>query len=131
MWRIQALALNLKTKAVALDFSNSTAILQNTCYVPFFINEIEFKIMIEYLDRYSDTDLPDDKGRWARSAVYKNIRIAWISKLEVKGKAVFSVFCHFPTMQNDTANEHKVCYSFDEAKDFVNERWRWFLNAVS
>ena len=87
--------------------------------------------MIKYLPRYSDTDLPDDMGRWARTAIYKNIRIAWISRLEVKGKVVFSVSCHFPTMENDTANENKVCFSIDEAKHFVKERWEWFLRTVS
>jgi len=87
--------------------------------------------MIKYLPRYSDTDLPDDMGRWARTAIYKNIRIAWISRLEVKGKVVFSVSCHFPTMENDTANENKVCFSLDEAKHFVKERWEWFLRTVS
>ena len=35
--------------------------------------------MIEYFERYSSTDEPDKMGRWARTAVYKNIRIAWIS----------------------------------------------------
>lgn len=70
-------------------------------------------------------------GRWARTAVYKKIRIAWISRIDIKGKIVFTVACHFPTMQNDTANEHKVCNSLDEAKDFVKERWEWFLQAVS
>lgn len=83
--------------------------------------------MIKYLNRYSDTELPDKNGRWARTAVCKNIRIAWISKVEDK----YSVICHFPTMQNDTANEHKVCSSLEEAKDFVKERWEWFLNTVS
>jgi len=34
-------------------------------------------------------------------------------------------------MQNDTANEHKVFETFEQAKDFVNERWKWFLDAVS
>ena len=87
--------------------------------------------MIKYFPRYSDTDLPDNMGRWARTAIYKNIRIAWISRLEVKGKVVFSVSCHFPTMQNDTANENKVCFSLDEAKNFVKERWEWFLRTVS
>jgi hypothetical protein len=86
--------------------------------------------MIKYLNRYSETDLPDNLGRWARLAVYKNIRIAWISRIENKGKVVFSVSCHFPTMQNDTANEHKVFYSIDEAKEFVNERWSWFLKSI-
>ena len=87
--------------------------------------------MIKYFPRYSDTDLPDNMGRWARTAIYKNIRIAWISRLEVKGKVVFSVSCHFPTTQNDTANENKVCFSLDEAKHFVKERWEWFLRTVS
>lgn len=87
--------------------------------------------MIEYFPRYSQTNLPDDMGRWARLAIYKNIRIAWISRIDIKGKIVFTVACHFPTMQNDTANEHKACNSLDEAKAFVKERWEWFLNAVS
>lgn len=88
-------------------------------------------IMIEYFPRYSDTDLPDDMGRWARTAVCKNIRIAWISRLEVKCKVLFSVSCHFPTMQNDAANEHKVCSSLDEAKAYIEERWQWFLQTFS
>ncbi len=87
--------------------------------------------MIEYYHRYSNTDLPDDMGRWARLAVYKNIRIAWINRVENKGKVIFSVTCHFPTMQNDTANEHKVFFSLEKAKEFIKESWEWFLNAVS
>lgn len=87
--------------------------------------------MIEYFPRYSDSDLPDEEGRWARIAIYKNIRIAWISRSENNGKIIFSVTCHFPTMQNDMANEHKAFYSLDEAKEFIKERWRLFLNAVS
>lgn len=87
--------------------------------------------MIKYTNRYSNTDLPDKMGRWARLAIYNNIRIAWISRIEIKNKVVFSVSCHFPTMQNDVANEHKLCQSLDEAKDFVKERWEWFLQTVS
>lgn len=86
--------------------------------------------MIQYFNRYSDTDLPDDMGRWARIAVYKNIRIAWINRVEFKDEIRFVVSCHFPTMQNDSANEHKICSSLEEAKDFVKERWEWFLNEV-
>ncbi len=86
--------------------------------------------MIEYFNRYSDTDLPDDTGRWARIAVYKDIRIAWISKVKVNNKDIFSVTCHFPTMQNDTANKHKICKTLDEAKKFISDEWEWFLNKV-
>ena len=87
--------------------------------------------MIEYFNRYSNTDLPDDMGRWARIGIYKNIRVSWISRNETKDKVVFCASCHFPTMQNDTANEHKIFNSFEDAKKFVDERWRWFLDAVS
>jgi hypothetical protein len=34
-------------------------------------------------------------------------------------------------MQNDTAKESKVFFSLEEAKDFVSERWSFFLTAVS
>lgn len=86
--------------------------------------------MIEYFNRYSDTHLPDEMNRWARIAVFKNIRIAWISKHKIKGKYTFVATCHFPTMQNDIANENKVFFSLEDAKDFVSERWNWFLNAI-
>lgn len=87
--------------------------------------------MIKYFPKYSDTDLPDNMGRWARIVVYKNIRIAWINRLEVKNNIVFSVTCYFPTMENDMANEYKTFFNLDEAKDFVKERWEWFLNTIS
>lgn len=87
--------------------------------------------MIEYFNRYSDTDLPDKMGRWARIAIYKDIRIAWISRIELKDSTVFSVSCHFPTMQNDTANQHKTVHSLNEAKEFIKERWEWFLNKIN
>ena len=86
--------------------------------------------MIEYFNRYSDTDLPDKMGRWARIGIYNKIRVSWISRVQTKDKIVFCASCHFPTMQNDTANEHKTFENFEEAKDFVSERWNWFLNAT-
>lgn len=86
--------------------------------------------MIKYLNRYSDNEFPDNMGRWARLAIYKNIRIAWISRIETKDKVMFSVSCHFPTVQNDTANEHKAFDSLEDAKYFINERWNWFANKI-
>lgn len=86
---------------------------------------------IKYQNRYSQTDEPDKQGRWARTATYKDIRIAWISKHLVKDKWAFCAICNFPTMQNDTANESKVFYSLEDAKHFISERWTFFLNAIS
>ena len=36
--------------------------------------------MIKYIPRYSSTDEPDEQGRWARVAYFKDkVQIAWIS----------------------------------------------------
>jgi hypothetical protein len=86
---------------------------------------------IEYHNRYSDTNGPDKQGRWARTATYKNIRIAWISKQIINGCESFLVTCHFPTMNNDTSNESKVVFNLEDAKSFVHERWNFFLNTVN
>ena len=87
--------------------------------------------MIKYNNRYSDTDTPDKRGRWARIAILNNIQIAWITKHILKESEKFSVSCNFPTLMSDIAHENKVCDSLEEAKDFVKERWEWFLKAVS
>lgn len=86
---------------------------------------------IIYSTRYSDTDKLDKFGRWARTASYNGIRIAWISKFKQGHKEWYSATLHFPTLNNDTATEHEIFYSLDEAKEFVNEKWNWFRNAVS
>lgn len=85
---------------------------------------------IRYTNRYSSTDEFDDKGRWARVAYFKRIQIAWISKLKVKDKEVYSVRLHFPTLGNDTATDSKILYSLEEAKMWLEERWKWFTNEV-
>lgn len=86
---------------------------------------------IEYYNRYSQTDEPDNLGRWARLAVYKNVRIAWISRVIVKEKTTFIVSLHFPTMQNDTANEHKTFASLKNSKQFIEKKWNWFIENIA
>ena len=93
--------------------------------------------MITYVTRYSSTGEPDDKGRWARIAVFKDIQIAWITKFSddkfkdnVTGGFFYFVDNRFPTLYNDSSTDHKVCNSLQEAKDFVQERWDWFTNHV-
>jgi hypothetical protein len=103
---------------------NLNRLTYTACYGTFLFG------MIKYQKRYSFNNEYDHMGRWARIAYFRNIHIAWINRLENKGKTLFSVSLHFPTMQNDTANDHKVCYSLEEAKEFVKERWEWFINEV-
>jgi len=86
--------------------------------------------MIIYKSKYSSTEKSDDLGRWARYAVYKNVRIAYISRRNINNKITFIASLNFPTKQNDEPNEHLVCFNFIECKNFIYERWNWFLNSV-
>lgn len=79
--------------------------------------------MITFVERYSRTDEPDEKGRWARIVMYKGLKIAWISKLPGTSMYLFSLY--FPTSSGDL--EHSVCDSYKEAQDIVKDRWATFL----
>ena len=89
---------------------------------------------IIYRSRYSDTDEYDHMDRWARIAYANDIHIAWINKIRHpndKEVDIFTVSCHFPTKSNDTANEFKKFDSLDEDKEWIVERWNWFLKQTS
>lgn len=86
---------------------------------------------IIYNNRYSCTDEADKFGRWARTATYNDIRIAWISRINNDGKMWYLVTLHFPTLNNDTANEHPNFKTLEEAKAFISERLTWFKNKIN
>jgi len=87
--------------------------------------------MIKYSKRYSFNHLPDHMGRWARIAKYRDITIAWINRFEVNDKVGFSVSLYFPTLNNDLARDHQTFKTCKEAKNFIQERWDWFIEHVS
>ena len=92
---------------------------------------------INYISRYSSTDEPDERGRWARVAYFKNkIQIAWISLVTFVDKQgetqkTYLVTCHFPTLCNDTANNHYSGKTFEEAKEWLKKEWDKFLKIVT
>jgi len=88
------------------------------------------KQTIKFHNIYSLTDKPDNKGRWEVIVVRNNITIAWIGRIEQSDKEGFIAYCHFPTMNNNTAKESKICATSNESKEFVKERWEWFLKKV-
>jgi hypothetical protein len=92
----------------------------------YFFEEVSSDL-ITYQSRYSDTDEPDDMGRWARKAYYRGVCIAWISRLEINGKIIFSVNTHFPLTGSDIPNKHDIANSFEEAKLSVENLWGQFI----
>jgi len=89
---------------------------------------IENKII--YYDRYSSKDEPDKHGRWARQVHFKDLRIAWITRLEYKDEIKFPVTTYFPSNGNDMPTKHKICDNYDEAKKYVEALWDEFINKI-
>lgn len=69
--------------------------------------------------RYSDSNLPDKQGRWARIVYANDFQIAWISKVWIETKFFYSVHDYFPSIHNDSP-----CYSsvIDEEFEIVVEK---------
>jgi len=88
------------------------------------------KNKIIYHNRYSNTNYPDKRGRWARVAKFNHITIAWINRQVIDDEIVYVANCYFPTMSNDTANEHKICTSLKEAKGFIEQCWKCFMGVI-
>jgi hypothetical protein len=84
--------------------------------------------MIRFVERYSRTDEPDGHGRWARIVMYKDLRIAWISKITGISTDKYMCILSFPTSSGDL--ENFVLESYKEAQDIVKDRWATFLIKV-
>ena len=56
-------------------------------------------------NRYSETNLPDKHGRWARIVYANNLQIAWIKGIIIDDKLFYSVKDFFPSVHNDSAKE--------------------------
>ena len=77
----------------------------------------------EWNSRYSDTMEPDKIGRWARIMKFKEVTFAWISRMEINNKIIYSCKLYFPTLKNDTANDFKTFSNFDEAKEWCENQF--------
>jgi hypothetical protein len=87
--------------------------------------------MIEIINRYSNTDEPDERGRWARKIIYKGFLIGWISRLEhVKGEVMFEGICYFPSNSNDSPNSHFIEKSYNECLESIVAEWEKFKEKI-
>jgi hypothetical protein len=86
---------------------------------------------IEYRERYSSTNEPDEMGRWSRSAIYKGILIAWISRHENELGVKYLASLEFPTKATDCPSEATCFDTYEEAQSFVKKRFIWFRNKLA
>lgn len=87
----------------------------------------KFKI----INRYSDTDETDERGRWARKIIYNEFLIGWITRLQNKKKeAKFEGICYFPSNSNDNPNSHFIEKSYDECLESIVTEWEKFKEKI-
>lgn len=89
----------------------------------------------EWLPRYSQTEGPDKKGRWARLCYYKGVLICWINKVEIKegeNKGVkYIVKDMYPSSGSDNPFFVGVeSTGFDKAKKDAENRFLDFLSKI-
>jgi hypothetical protein len=80
--------------------------------------------------RYSETDLPDRHNRWARKCFYKDLHIAWVSRVEHMGTVLFRASTYFPTSGNDMPLFITNYKSFKEAKEGIEYQWVKFTEII-
>ncbi|WP_159523765.1 hypothetical protein [Sunxiuqinia indica] len=79
--------------------------------------------------RYSQTDEPDNQGRWARLCFYRQFLIARISRVQVKETVIFVATDYFPTDGNSNPCFVDTKEDFVKAKEGVEKRFNEFIKA--
>ena len=89
----------------------------------------ELRKQISWVPRYSFTEEPDKQGRWARIAMFRSIKIAWINRVVIPGGGiVYHLDTFFPVSSNDLPFNSSIHETFSEAKENTEELWITFLN---
>jgi len=76
---------------------------------------------------YSETELPDRHGRWARKCIFKDRNIGRVSRVEHNGIIVFRASVNFPCNGNDLPWLFANFESFKAAKEYVEYYWSEFI----
>ncbi len=93
---------------------------------------IDYSILaaeISWIPRYSFTEKSDEKGRWARIAMYRSIKIALINRIEDQaGSLFYHLSMFFPVKSTDHPFYKSNFKSFKEATECAEYQWIKFLN---
>lgn len=84
------------------------------------------RLEFTWRSRYSETDLPDKHGRWARLCFYNCLLIAWISRINNGNKIMYAVRDFFPSTGNDMPEYSGVENDFEKAQIGVERRFDRF-----
>ena len=95
--------------------------------------------MIEWINRYSDTEESDKQNRWARIAYYKhykgilgeyNYRLGWVNRVyDINKNAMYSLSLYFP-VKNYHNGYHKIFNTYKECQDELERLFKEFINDI-
>ena len=88
---------------------------------------------MEWKNRYSQTDKPDNHGRWARLLYHKGYLICWVSRI-VTSTEPFELFVaktFFPISGSDCPEGAEKFYSFEAAKEWCLKQWDKFFKTIN
>lgn len=86
---------------------------------------------LRWENRYSDTEKPDEMGRWARILFYKGLLIAWVRLTNFNDKsAVYTGRTYFPVNGRDLPFEHFTAKTSEEAMKHVESLWQKFIDVI-
>lgn len=87
--------------------------------------------VIEWHNRYSDTDKPDHAGRWARIGYFRGLQIIWISRVVGKEGARFVATGRWPTNGNDAPEYRNIQTTFEESKRLSEKAFFKFRDHIA
>jgi len=96
--------------------------------------------MIDWIERYSETNESDSQGRWARIAYYKHskeeslgsykYRLGWVSRIyDTHKNPVYLLSLYFP-VSNHYDGYHKSFNSYHECQIELEKLFLEFINEI-
>ena len=91
--------------------------------------------MIEWINRYSDTDDPDKQNRWARIAYYHEkeqvldsykYRLGWVNMINYNGITKYELSLYFP-VSNHHNGYIKMFDSYKECQEELEKLFKEFI----
>ena len=96
--------------------------------------------VIDWINRYSDTDESDSQNRWARIAYYKHskgvlgqykYRLGWVNRVyDVNRNSMYSLSLYFP-VNNYPEGYHKIFNTYEECQIELEKLFKEFIDEIT
>lgn len=81
---------------------------------------------IHWVNKFSNTDKPDNLGRWERACYCNSLNIASVKMVMERKSVLYSSKTFFPCTADELPYHSTTHESFKEAKEWVEYQWDKF-----